>query len=167
MDTQYIESLVPITSRPYLRQYLRMEKVETDKELLAVILPLIPYDDRADLVFKSFLQANIPETDVVKAFMIDKSYIIEQMKVFFKIDARLDDITKFLDRFVIEFKNNKDELNTLIQRGIKLHELFSTVSISQEYEENKENLNKLTKFYEDEVMVTYTQYLELYQAINK
>lgn len=69
MDTKVIESLVPITARPYLREYLRMERVETDKELLAFVLPLIPYDERADLVFESYLNVNATETDVVSKYI--------------------------------------------------------------------------------------------------
>ena len=71
MDTKVIESLVPITSRPYLREYLRMERVETDKELLAFVLPLIPYDERADLVFDSYLNVAGAESEVISRHVQD------------------------------------------------------------------------------------------------
>ena len=80
MDTKVIESLVPITSRPYLREYLRMERVETDKELLAFVLPLIPYDERADLVFDSFLNVADAESEVISRHVQDIANALQWMK---------------------------------------------------------------------------------------
>ena len=169
MDTKVIESLVPMTARPYLRAYLQMERVEKDKELLAFILPLIPYDERADLVFDSYINVASDEVEVINKFMQDKNYILSQIRVVTQIDARLDDINNFLEEFVNVFRNNtnniltRDNLTTLINRGIDLS--TSIPPISQEYEENQESLNRLTRFYEDEVMITYLQYLGLHNAI--
>ena len=80
MDTKYIESLVPVTARPYLREYLRMERVESDKELLAVVLPLIPYDERADLVFESYLNVAGAESEVISRHVQDIANALQKIK---------------------------------------------------------------------------------------
>lgn len=109
MDTKVIESLVPITSRPYLREYLRMERVEIDKELLAFILPLIPYDERADLVFDSYLNVAGAEADVISRHVHDIANALQAIRDFahknpesfhkFQVGRALESISEALEAY--------------------------------------------------------------------